>query len=126
MGNRKLFVATVLTVTLFPISDVLHIIPKRISMHVHGPEEAASHEFAIQCKNWANKIGRNVVDELAGMLSKRENCGKISIVVAPSGYTSEAKKAGREQGIILTNVKDLYNYLFDKIAKKQKAEFKKM
>ncbi|CAG8597926.1 14867_t:CDS:10, partial [Funneliformis mosseae] len=78
-----------------------------------GPEEAASHEFAIQC--------RNVVDELAGMLSKRENCGKISIVVAPSGYISEAKKAGREQGIILTNVKDLCNDLFDKIAKKWDA-----
>ncbi|CAG8557426.1 2300_t:CDS:2 [Funneliformis mosseae] len=87
-----------------------------------GPGEATSHEFAIQCKNWANKIGRYVVDELAGMLSKRDNCSKISIVVAPFGYTSEAKKVGREQGIILTNVKDLCNDLFDKIAKKQKAK----
>ncbi|CAG8678372.1 2480_t:CDS:2 [Funneliformis mosseae] len=34
--------------------------------------EATSHEFAIQCKNWANKIGRNVVEELAGVLSRRE------------------------------------------------------
>ncbi|CAG8695934.1 5988_t:CDS:2 [Funneliformis caledonium] len=48
--------------------------------------EAASNEFAIQCKNWANKIGHNVVDELAGVLSKRENRDKIGIVVAPSGY----------------------------------------
>ncbi|CAG8742821.1 16273_t:CDS:2, partial [Funneliformis caledonium] len=47
---------------------------------------AASHEFAIQCKNWANKIGRNVVEKLAGVLSRRENHGKIGIVMAPSGY----------------------------------------
>ncbi|CAG8616611.1 8181_t:CDS:2 [Funneliformis caledonium] len=82
--------------------------------------EAASSEFIIQCKNWANKIGRNVVEELAGVLSRRENHGKIGIVVAPSGYLPGAKKAGRVHGIILTNVKDLCNDLFDFIAEKQK------
>lgn len=38
---------------------------------------AAGNEIAIQCKNWADKIGRNVVDELAGVLSKRETVGKL-------------------------------------------------
>ncbi|CAG8512158.1 16998_t:CDS:2 [Funneliformis caledonium] len=61
--------------------------------------EAASHKFAIQCKNWANivskvhvlsknetqlidletQLGRNIVNELARVLSKRENCGNIGI-----------------------------------------------
>ncbi|CAG8652540.1 13493_t:CDS:10, partial [Funneliformis caledonium] len=63
--------------------------------------KAASNEIAIQCKNWANKIG---------------------IVVAPSGYTSGAKKAAREHSIILTDVEDLCDDLFDKIAERQKSK----
>ncbi|CAG8742902.1 5232_t:CDS:2, partial [Funneliformis mosseae] len=83
---------------------------------------AAGNEIAIQCKNWANKIGRNVVDELAGVLSKRENRGKIGVVVAPSGYTPGARKAAREHGIILTDVEDLCDDIFDEIAEKQKSK----
>lgn len=43
-------------------------------------------------------------------------------MVAPSGYTPGARKAAREHGIILTDVEDLCDDIFDEIAERQKSK----
>ncbi|CAG8713042.1 8361_t:CDS:2, partial [Funneliformis caledonium] len=64
--------------------------------------EAASHEFAIQCKNWANKIGRSIAESLQGCSSDVNTMEKsVSWWRPPDIYPEQ--KAGRVHGIILTN-----------------------
>ncbi|CAG8436126.1 10655_t:CDS:2 [Funneliformis caledonium] len=58
--------------------------------------------YVIQCKNWACKIGRKVVDEFFGVVYRQKN-NPIGIIVAPSGYYPGAVDAALEYGIILTD-----------------------
>ncbi|CAG8731032.1 16788_t:CDS:2, partial [Funneliformis mosseae] len=68
--------------------------------------------YVIQCKNWACKIGRKVVDEFFGVVYRQKN-NPIGIIVAPSGYYPGAVDAALEYGIILTDNANLVEVLLD-------------
>jgi restriction endonuclease Mrr len=67
--------------------------------------------YVIQCKRWKKKIGRTIVDELAGTRERHHaDCG---ILTTTSFFTTDAKKAAKDLGIVLWDFPMLCN-LFKK------------
>ncbi len=54
----------------------------------------------IQCKNYANPVGVEVVRQLNGALPKSQP-GSRGVVVCPSGFTADARSFGKDRSILL-------------------------
>ncbi|CAI2201141.1 10459_t:CDS:2, partial [Funneliformis geosporum] len=78
--------------------------------------KVAGIKFMIQCKNWKLRIGRSVVYELEGVLT-RQPIGTIGVVVSPfkNKFSPGALEAVRTSvyDIILTDKDNICKDLID-------------
>ncbi|CAI2189325.1 7363_t:CDS:2 [Funneliformis geosporum] len=79
----------------------------------------AGIKFVIQCKNWTRQIGRPIIYELEGALT-RQPSGTIGVVAGPfkNNFTPGALEAVRTSvyGIILTDKANICKDLIDFVA----------
>jgi len=74
----------------------------------------AEINVAFQCKRWAGKVGRHIVDEFRGAIQGEYEQG---VLFATSDFTSGARKASLKKGgvpVILVNGKRIVNIMIEK------------